>query len=261
MDDHKNILHLASEFRRNKTGYYCSNIFSVPPTVKQYERANGAAAFSIDDKGVERVYFTADNPEDLAAVLERFGEGAGIEIIGKTLDDETRNALEKAGFKSFCVYLRATIPNLKEDIYKNLPERFQGVKCWDYIEYATLDDLDAIYDMLYETFKPLTSHLQDREELKQQILDKRFVVSRTDGEVSGLMSYEYQGRKLYMEHAVNRGASINMHAMYFALLEKAIDDGINTAYTWMRDDNDRVLAFTRRYGYVIEDIKNYVFQK
>ena len=261
MEDYKNILQLASQFRRERTGYYCSNIFSVPETIKRYEKADGAAAFSIDDKGVERVYFAANSPSDLESVLSRFDDGAGIEILGKGLDEETEHALDRAGFKPFAVYLRATIFNMKEDIYKNLPEKYRDVNCQDYREVATQDNLEDIYDLLYSTFKPLTSHLQDREELKQQISENRFIISRTEGKVTGLLSYEYQGRKLYMEHMINKGPSINMHAMYMPVLEKAIEDGINTAYTWMRVDNERAHAFARHYGYVLEDVRNYVFQK
>lgn len=250
-----------SELKKKKTGYFDSNIFTMPQEFEDVIIGEDAVVYVFNDKGVKRVYFAACDPKALQAVLAKLPSGSGIEMIGKGIKDETKAAIEEAGFELFETYLRATIPNMKEDIYKNIPDKFKGVDCWGNIQYAEPRHAQEIYDLLYSTFDPFTSHLQSMEELMEDIEQKQFVVATEDDHVFGLMSYEYQGKKLYMEHAINRGPSVYMHSLYFALLEKAIEDGINVAYTWMRIDNDRILAFANRYGYVLEDIRSFAFRK
>lgn len=256
-----NVFKEASQLRRNKTDFFVSNIYCNPDRIDQIEQNDNALAYGYDDKGVFRVYFAANDADALCDILKKFPKSSGIEIIGAELDERLEKALDDAEFESFAVYLRATIHNMKEDIYKNLPEKYQDVDCWSYVQYAEPEHAQEIYDMLYGTFKPLTSHLQNMDELLEDIKNKQVVVALEDGHVLGFMTYEYQGKKLYMEHAINNGPSILMHAIYMALLEKALEDGINVTYTWMRDDNSRVLAFARRYGYEIDNVKNFVFEK
>ena len=251
----------VSELKKARDTYYDSNIFTMPDKFENISSNDGAVVYTFDDKGVLRSYFAANDPGALKKLLINLPSQTGIEVIGKTMKSETESAILDSGFELFETYLRATIPDMRNDIYKNLPERFQNVDCWSYIQYAEKKHAQEIYDLLYNTFDPFTSHLQNMEELLEDIEQKQIVVALDEDHVAGLMSYEYQGRKLYMEHAINNGPSIFMHSLYFAILEKAIKDGINVAYTWMRVDNERILRFVNRYGYVLEDTRSFAYRK
>ena len=65
----------------------------------------------------------------------------------------------------------------------------------------------------------------------------------------------------YALDMINVGESERMHALYFKVLQDAVDDGINYAYTWMRTDNTRAHAFAGRYGLVDDKMRNFVFEK
>lgn len=256
-----NVFGEMSKIRKNKTDFFASNIYGNPPKIDMIEQSGNAIAYGYDDKGVFRVYFAGNNADELNLALKKFPKGSSIEILCDEMDERLERILTEAGFGRYAVYLRETIHNIKEDIYKNIPDKYKNIKCWDYIRYAKPEDAKEIYDLLYHFFRPITSHLQNMDELMEEIKKNQVVVALEDDHVVGLIIYKYQGKKIYIEHIINTGPSVFMHALYMALLEKALADGINVAYTWTRDDNSRALALTKRYGYEIDKIKNFVFEK
>lgn len=255
------ILRKITEIRKIRGEKLLNNIYSIPDDIEQfYENENGIS-FLINDKGVNRVYFISNKPESLHELLEDYPEGTGIEIIGRDLDEAMEVALRESGYEPFEIFLRASNTKLIETYDQRIPEKYEGIDCLQYVQNAETKHADEIYNLLWETFTPLVSHLQDKEQLKEQILQERIVVSKENGVLTALLTYEFQGKKLYMEHAVNHGSGILMHSLYFTTLKKAADVGINYVYTWMREDNVRALGFARRYGIVPDGIKNFIYQK
>lgn len=259
--DRKDVLAKVSSIKRGKNNYYDSNIFLVPNNISFSLSNDDALVYVWDDKGVQRVYFAASDPNALKSLLETLPPGTGIEMIGSEVNAETENAITSAGFSLFETYARASIYNLKEDVYKNIPDKYQDVKCWDVIQYAEKDHAEDIYNLLYNTFDPFTSHLPTFEEIRADIEKKNIVDVTEDGHVVAFIMFKIQGKKIYIEQIINQGKSLYMHALYMGILEKAMDDGINMAYTWVREGNDRAYALMRRYGYQWEKIRNFAYRK
>lgn len=255
------ILRKVTTLKKEKTSYYTSNIFGIQDSISNIEENEHAIAFVFLDKTVKRVQFAANDGDSLKEVLERMPVPSGIEYIGNELDEITKKAIVDAGYRFEGDYVRRIIKNLKDDIYVNIPDKFKGVDCESNYRYATQEDAEAIYKMLYETFSPFTSHLVNMEELKEQIDKREVVVAPPEGPITGLLTFWYQGRKLYMEHAINRGESVNMHSMYFSVLEKAAKDGINVCDTWVEINNIPSMKFGNRYGFVNERLHNFAFVK
>ena len=260
-DKKRYILDKITEIRKNKADFYMSNVFKVPDSIVDFYEDENGIAFLINDKDVYRAYFACNKASSLQKLLSKMPTHTGVEIIGKSLDSITKEALEKSGYSNFTTYLRACNTNLKETFDKNIPDKFKNVDYRAYVQNATLKEMEQIYELLYGTFTPLTSHLQNEEELKEDIKNNKVRISIEDTKVIAILTYDQKGKKLYMEHAINQGRSILMHSLYFSVLEDAVIDGVNFVYTWMREDNDRVLAFAKRYGIVPDGIKNYVYIK
>lgn len=257
----RSIQKKVSELKKSKKDYFDANIFLVPENITRVEESENGIVYIFTDKGVERVYFAANDPEALRELLEKMPEGSGIEIVSDHVDPVTKEAINKAGFRDFESYVRASVTDLKNNIYANIPDKFKDVDCSQWFRQGAPEDAPAIYEILYDTFSPFTSHLQSMEELMQEIENGTVVVAPKEGPIEGFITYLYQGKKLYIEQTVNRGESIYMHSMYLSVLEKAIEDGINLAYTWVREDNPQSNGLIRRYGYKHEKVKNFAFLK
>lgn len=250
-----------SSIKRGKKDYYDSNIFFVPEEIDKVVANEHAIVYAWNDKGVERVYFAANDPEALRPLLEEMPPESGIEMIGKQLNHETEAVILDAGYRLFETYDRASIYNLKEDVYKNIPDKYKDVNIWDIIQYAERKHAQDIYDMLYDTFDPFTSHLPTLDQIVVDIEHRNVVVVIENGHVAGFIIFKVIGRKVYIEQIINRGRSVYMHALYMGVLEKAMADGINIAYTWVKEGNERAYALMRRFNYQWEGIKNFAYRK
>ena len=255
------ILEKAGQIRKSKQDFYFSNLYTLTQDPIVVAETDQAIAFAVQDRDVKRVFFSAASPEALTEVLKQMPEKSGIEIMGRTLDERAKQAILDAGYGLFATYLRATNAKLKDTYSNNIPDRFKGIDLDSYITEPTEEQIDEIRALLYSKFRPLTSHIQTKEELAQQNREKCVLVSVRDGEIVTLLTHFRQGKKLYMEHMINVGESERMHALYFKVLQDAVDDGINYAYTWMRTDNTRAHAFAGRYGLVDDKMRNFVFEK
>lgn len=259
--DNRYITKKISSIRRSKDDFFFSNIFTVPKDIEEtYENENGIA-FVIDDKGVKRAYLAANDVGSIRFLLEKLPVGTGIEIITEEMPSAVADVFKKSKCELFATYLRASNKALIDTLDDNIPKKFKDIDYKKYVQRATLEYLDQIYDLLYETFNPLTSHLQSREELKRDILEGNVNISTENGIVQTVHTYEFIGKKLNLEHLVNKGASVLVHSLYYYTLRRAADMGINYAYTWMRDDNERIWAFTKRYGIIADGVKNFVYVK
>lgn len=255
------IMRRMTEIKRNKNDYYDANIFSLPNAITQYEDNDHAIAFSVKDRDIIRIYFAANDSEQLTSILTKFPVHSGIEIISKTINKETEEAIRKSGFIKENVYLRGMNNNLRELLHKNIPEKYQNVDVTQYAQPATPEDADDIYEYIHDVFDPLMDHLQTREEVLCDINNGTYLIYRDDGYLTTICKYVIQGKRVYMEYAANRGESINMHSLYLAGLEDAVKKGINVACNWVREDNARSLAFCKRFGIVPDGTSNYIFIK
>lgn len=255
------IFSKISLIKRGKRNYYDSNVFSVPEEIDHVIFNEHALVYLWNDKGVRRVYFAANDAEALQPLLKEMPSKSGIEIIGKQLNHETETVILNAGYRLFETYARASIYNLREDVYKNIPDKYKGIDIWDIIQYAERKHAQDIYDLLYDTFDPFTSHLPSLDQILEDIDHRNVVVVIENGHVAGFIIFKVIGRKVYIEQIINRGRSVYMHALYMGVLEKAMADGINIAYTWVKEGNERAYALMRRFNYQWEGIKNFAYRK
>lgn len=261
--DRSDILNRVTDIRSQKKNFYSTNIFSIPDPDKiiDVRDSESGISFLIDDKGVKRGYFAANDMKTIPSLLAEFPSGTGIEILTKTEDSSLDEVICQAECELYATYLRLSNNQLLKTFETCVPEKFKNVDWRTYVTKGSRRYLNQIYEYLYEIFNPLTSHLQDREELKVCIDQGEIVLGIKNGEVVAVLTYRFEGKKLYMEHMANRGESVFMHALYYSVLERAIRANINSVYTWIRQDNARALAFAGRYGLKPDGMKNKVFIK
>lgn len=230
-------------------------------------RKEKAVAFGFQDVLAYRVYFCSADGEELAEVLHAFPEDAVIDIIAKETEDwkGAFHFMEDAGFCHHATFERYHIKDLKNGIHSHIPEDLQGLETLRYGRFAETEEAEEIYCMLEETFDAHESHLQSVDAIRRMIEGKNIRVIEEDGKIVTLVTYWEEGKKLYVEHAVNVSQSEkrreNMHCLYLGVLERKLSEGINYVYTWINEKNERIRRFIYRFGYEKEDVVDYIFVK
>lgn len=222
-----------------------------------------AIAFGYWDGDVYRVYFFAAGEKELSPILSQYPAGSVIELLGKgsPLEETAAKTLEKAGFVRYSRFERYHIKQLKERMYENIPPELRHLSGEQYGRWAEPEDAEAIYQILTDTFDKKESHLCSIEELKEQIRGRRVRVADEKGRISTIVTFLSRGRKLYVEHAVNFGKREKLHCVYLFCLELAISGGINYAYTWVEEKNERSHRLIHRFGYEKDGLSNDIFVK
>lgn len=230
--------------------------FDVQETAK-------SIVFGRQDEMVYHVYFCTAEIAELKALLKEYQEEATIDIIAKEQEDWSRvfDQLSTAGYRQQATFERHHIRNLKESMYSNIPEDLQGLDARQYGRYAEKADAEEIFQILEDTFDPKESHLQSLEALEGMIEDKNIRVITENGKIVTLVTFWTQGRKLYVEHLINRGKREYAHCLYLGVLEEMNAAGINYVYTWISSQNIRIRRFISRFGYEKEGVVDYIFVK
>lgn len=250
---------IKREYRKTVTNYY-KPIEGAAFDVCQTEKS---IVFGIQDHLVYRVYFYTAAIDELPELLCKYPDEATIDILSRGRDDfaPVFNKLAQAGYGRHAVFQRYHIPNLRQGIYSKIPEDLQELDAKRYGRYAAETEAEEILRMLQDTFDPKESRLQDLEELKRMIRNKNVRVISECDKIVTLITFWQEGKKLYIEHAINTGRREYMHCLYLSTLENALLEGINYVYTWISSVNERIRRFISRFGYEKEAIVDYIYVK
>ncbi|MGX8773425.1 MAG: N-acetyltransferase family protein [Bacillota bacterium] len=259
--DFMTVMRKMTDIKKEKTDYYDSNIYAKIDDVDMYEEADGTMALGVKDRNVLRVSFASNNPETLADVLSRFPSFSGIEVICPEINEKTKSAILSAGYRQKFIYLRGINKNLAETLEEVGRGKYSDVNINDYVQEASVADAEDIYSYIHDVFDDLGDHLETYDEVVEDIKNGRYHINRTDGSLNAIVKSIIEGRKVNMEYIANRGPSVLAHSLYLYALREAAEQGVNVAYNWIREDNDRSIAFHSRFGIVQDGIRNYVFQK
>ena len=195
-----------------------------------------------------RLYIVSTDKNELIQNLNRLDTGKYvINIPSKGNIDRMKDILESCGFVFLGAYNR---------YYNNhIIERECEVE-----EYATLDDLDELRKLLYDSFSLYTDHLPLDGELKSMIRNKGIVVNRfDDGKVGGFVIHTIEGKKAYINAWLDKtGNGIRLMYQTYNIIERK---GIKYAYLWINVENRNVIILHRMMGAKADGLVDYSFIK
>lgn len=257
----KRIREIKQTYRKACSNYYYQ--FTDAELYFDVNQTEKTIVFGHWDETVYRIYFYTAEGSELKLLLQAYQEGSTIDIVTKRKEnwEHLFHQLCQAGYREYALFERHHIRNLNESMYRHIPEDLSCFNAAQYGRDARLEEADQIFSLLKATFDAKESHLQSLEALKNMIRDKHIRVITENGEIVTLLTFWEEGKKLYMEHAINKGSREYMHCLYLGVLEKAAANGINYVYTWINAKNKRVRGFMSRFGYEKEDILDYIFVK
>ena len=147
--------------------------------------------------GCQRLYFANVKSETLTEDLKSFLVDAPEKIITMVLNrsrenEPVKNLLRAANFSHYAL--------LKRVVKVNEPKTPEKIV----VEYARIDDLPRIEEILRRYFDPLLDHWPDKDEIEEAIKAKRILVARLENDViAAFHSFEKKGMSVYSRYVVS----------------------------------------------------------
>lgn len=173
-----------------------------------------------------------------------------IDIVGAEIHCESiRQMLEAQGYHTYCKLVRMSRITPKENVAIVNPN----------LSLATLADSKLILGLLFRYFDARCEQIPYQEELDEYIKKNRILVYKEDGYILGFLIYESNRTTHYLrywfvlpEHRDKKIGSI--------LLNTFFNEGRDTRRQlfWVITDNENAIKRYRHYGFVEENLFDFV---
>jgi len=223
-------------------------------------KSKEAVVFSFVDQGVKRVFYCASNSGALKGLLGQVSPGSVIEVVSRDRL-ECADMLEQPTFEQFAVFMRVSCPDLSAGLHKRIPPELLAVEDGLYGESATISEARDVRDLLTSLFDPRTSHISSLAQVEQEIRDGRVWVYKDQNGIASLLVSLLTGKKFYINHIYNRAEREVIHSILLTRLHQAMRQGINYAYAWIEEGNQRSLAFHARYSMSPDGLMDIYYRK
>ena len=124
-----------------------------------------------------------------------------------------------------------------------------------------MEELDTLHRKLYDVFDKHSSHLFDRNRLKELIIDNKVLVYKEDGRLLSFLIYTIEGKRFYVAYVYNSAENHIALSMYVKAAKAAIQAGCTYGYSWVDETNETSLRYNRLKQYCPEKKKKKIFRK
>ncbi|MCR5384695.1 MAG: hypothetical protein K6E72_08690 [Saccharofermentans sp.] len=251
MIDKSEIIEKALNARSHR---FISNCYSldVLDSAKVIFEHGESFAFSIEDHGVNRLFFFVKDQEDLEPIFSSMEKGEYyIEYMTKQPD-------ELVPVKT------SVIARMKRMVNKDCRSVFDDLQLMQYKddsvgEYAGIDDAHEINCLLWSTFHTEISHLLYDDELKEIIKAKKMIIHKAE-QIDALLQIDVMPKKLYINQVINKADKSTIHAMLLNELCKYVQNGGRYIYSWVEEGNIASIKFHQKYGMNHDGMWNLVYR-
>jgi hypothetical protein len=202
-------------------------------------------------EGYSRIYFLSNNSDQLIELFKTLSEDDIINIPSKIdINSNLQKILTDSNYSLYETYTRLYNNNLPKSFNKFIDN------------FATIDDIPLIYDILYSNFVPFTDHLPSKEELVEMINNRQIFVNRNDSnEVTGVLGVEYKTARCYLSLFIDKTESYNGLFLLFNFFSYMRSLNINRSYIWTNCNNIKTIKLYQFLGYKEDGLKDYTYTK
>lgn len=242
------IKELFNDFICRKN-YFC-NCFTLIEGNCDYFIDEHKTLFIIRKKETDfyRIYCIAYTEEVFCSMLENLDKNHVINIPSKKSIDEFDALFTHYNYKQIAKYKR----------YRNVSFKSRGkTKC----DYASLNDIDAIYKLLYENFSPITGYLPSYDDLHSMINKSEIFINRdkeTD-EVIGIIGCQIEKSQCYLPFWIDKGGQGLL--LLFSVFNKMVESGIKRIYFWINSENTDTIKLHELLGAKFDGLTDYIYKK
>lgn len=204
-----------------------------------------AIVFIVHESFRRRCFFAYADEEDLVSLLLKVPSDTMMEFVSKEKENPLEKVFIKGNMDKYASYIRKTV-YYKENPY-NVPEtgkrallsEMYDPDCGEYATMEAAEELDALHRQIFD---PLCDDMFTMDEWKEKIKKKEILIYREDGKITTYFCFRPEGRKLYMNIAVNTSTADILYNMERRIFEEMWERGIRVYYGWFNEKNDKALS-------------------
>lgn len=272
-----NIKNKMTEIRRNRKGALFQNYYNNCESDHEIFTVYGknTVVFWNNDDGVIRGYFYSSEQEELKDLLGMLPSGCVVDYLTKTKDDFL-DFMEEAGLHLLHEMHRMSSAGMTEEDKKIVEENKLLMREVLYkpqnVRAASMEDMEVIYEKLYEIFDPRESHLPTKSELKGYIEKQWCSVYFEDGKLAGFHMFTvdkgaFYGYQIWNGTGPEGYWSLNTYSDYLYgkyLKENNIISAVNKTkpnYCWVNVKNRKSKRLVEFWGQKFDGLYDFVFEK
>lgn len=220
--------------------------------------AQNSIVFCARENRLLRCFFASTDERELNDLLRKVPEGAVFDFVSR--EKIEKFSWEESGFEHYRTLARHVNPDIFAQGKKSKREKFlEQFYQADFGEFATAEDAEEIYDLLYKVFDYRVSRLPSKEELLEQI-DKNWVLLyREEGNIIAFLMYQIEGKKYYGYQIYNKGTADISYNLERTAIQYAVSTyQVKSSYAWVEINN---FAANKRVGADFDGTYDYIFLK
>lgn len=276
--DMKNIKNKMTDIRRSKKEELYQNYYNNCETDHEIFAVYGenTVVFWNNDEGVFRGYFYSSDREELKILLGALPSGCIVDYLTK-IKDGFLELLEDAGLNLLHEMHRMSAAGLTEEDKKRNEENRLAMQEVLYkpenVRAATIEDLDILYQKLYEIFDSRESHLPTKEKLKTYIVNKWISLYHEDQKLMGFQIFTVDASGSFYGYQIWNGTgpegyyTLNAYSDYLYgkfLKENKISlpkGKAKSSYCWVNVKNRKSKRLIEFWGQKFDGLYDFVFER
>lgn len=254
------ITNIISQLRRSKKKVYTNYYLTLQQAKEDFLtwHTENSIVFCAQENRVLRCFFATTDFQDLNVLLKKVPNGAVLDYLTRGEQDDF--PWLESGFVHYNTLIRYTNPNLFAKSEKTKRDKFlEQFYEEDFGQFATIDDADELYQLLYDIFDYRVSRLPSKEELIEQIEKNWVLLYRENGEIIAFVMYQIEGRKYYGYQIYNKGTADITYNLERRAYKYAIENyNVKSSYAWVEIAN---LGANERIAFSTDGTYDYIFVK
>lgn len=227
-----------------------SNYYGID-TSAQYEILETSQSIVLKKKEVNysRLYVLSIDSNDLLSIFNSlpYEDKLVINIPSKREITDWVELFAATGFSKIGEYNRY--------YNKIIKERKSAIG-----DFAQCDDVDDVYDLLYDNFSPMVDYLPSRCELEMMVSNHQVLVDYDENrKVCGTLIYTIEGQKCYFNAWIDKGN--NGLFLLYKVYNIVAEHGIKYTYFWVDSKNEKVIKLHLLMGAAADGLKDYTYIK
>ncbi len=258
------FVHIAAMKKNGRHRQSYTNFFAqTDGDYSIVESRDSIVFWQTGEDNVCRIYFFCFDLDELSRQLSQVENDSILDYIGEC-SDSLSHAFHAGGFRQYACFLRLSNKNLAHvfdtdyNPYADYLERFAEETR---ITSASLEELDTLHRKLYDVFDKHSSHLFDRNRLKELIIDNKVLVYKEDGRLLSFLIYTIEGKRFYVAYVYNSAENHIALSMYVKAAKAAIQAGCTYGYSWVDETNETSLRYNRLKQYFPDGMTDKIFRK
>ena len=260
----QDIMHYITYLRKNKKHLFTNYFLTYQDSDMDFPIWKGKETiiFLVCEEKIQRCFFASTDEDELCALLKHMPTETVMDYITKEKRKEF--CWLDTGFVLYRTLIRYTNLHLTDD-----PQTHKKSKRELFLEqfydetiggFATINDAEELYKLLYSVFDFRVSRLPSMKELIKMIEKKWVLLYREQQEITAFLMYKIEGKKYYGYQIYNEGtADITYNLEQKAISYAKANYQVKSSYAWVETNN--LGANERCEGSNFDGTYDYIFVK